>query len=395
MIAIYFSPLYILANFFLGKVLLKRLSTISDIFKNKIVKIVIIVIFIVVAATLYFSCLLSPNSVGRNIRMISFYFLAVMLYYLFIIGVLILIKVILQKTKLMKKKDFSKNKNNILSIIFVGIIILIIVVGTYTANNIVITRYNVDINKKAAISSLKIAEVADLHLGYNNGYSMVKKMVEKINKEKVDVVIIAGDIFDNEINDLNDTTRIIKELRKLKSTYGSYAVYGNHDVEEKIILGFTIDDGKKSNDITSDKLLKEANITILKDQYKLIANKSIYLYGRIDYQKQDKLRVKRASPTLITSNMDKTKPIIVIDHQPHELEDLARAGVDLDLSGHTHDGQVFPVNAILSLCYKNSYGYKKIDNMNSIVTSGVGVFGPHLRLGTKAEVVIIKTNFSK
>ena len=91
--------------------------------------------------------------------------------------------------------------------------------------------------------------------------------------------------------------------------------------------------------------------------------------------------------------MDKEKPIIVIDHEPNELEELADAGVDMDLCGHTHDGQMFPGNITTSLMWKNSYGYMKIDNMHNIVTSGVGLFGPNMRVGTIAEVVIIDVSF--
>lgn len=82
-----------------------------------------------------------------------------------------------------------------------------------------------------------------------------------------------------------------------------------------------------------------------------------------------------------------------MDHQPKQLNELSKAGVDLDLSGHTHDVQIFPINLLVKLVYDNSYGIKKYNNMTSIVTSGIGLYGPNMRVLTKAEITHIKVNF--
>lgn len=92
--------------------------------------------------------------------------------------------------------------------------------------------------------------------------------------------------------------------------------------------------------------------------------------------------------------MNTSKPIFVMDHQPDDFLELSTSGMDLDLSGHTHNGQMFPGNIVTHLMWKNSYGYKKIHNLHSIVTSGVGVWGPNMRVGTKSEIVCITVNFS-
>ena len=92
--------------------------------------------------------------------------------------------------------------------------------------------------------------------------------------------------------------------------------------------------------------------------------------------------------------MDKSKLIIVLDHQPRELAALAAAGVDLDLCGHTHDGQMFPGNLVVRPFWENFYGYLKKGDMHNIVTSGVGLFGPNMRVGTKAEICPITVHFS-
>ncbi len=101
----------------------------------------------------------------------------------------------------------------------------------------------------------------------------------------------------------------------------------------------------------------------------------------------------RKSAKEVTDGMDQEKPIIVLDHEPKELEELSEAGVDLDLSGHTHDGQMFPGNLVTRLMWENSYGYLKKGDMHNIVTSGVGVFGPYMRVGTKAEICVVNVQF--
>lgn len=101
----------------------------------------------------------------------------------------------------------------------------------------------------------------------------------------------------------------------------------------------------------------------------------------------------RKTPKELTEELDLTKPLIVIDHEPRELNELSEAGVDLDLCGHTHDGQVFPLTLITDMVWENACGYLKKGSMHNIVTSGVGVFGPNMRVGTKSEICMIDIQF--
>ena len=142
-----------------------------------------------------------------------------------------------------------------------------------------------------------------------------------------------------------------------------------------------------------DAFLSDAGIQLLRDEGVLIAG-SFYLYGRADAQRPGVGISERKSPQEITQDMDKTRPIIVIDHQPRELAALAAAGVDIDLCGHTHDGQMFPGNLIVRPFWENFYGYLQKGSMHNIVTSGVGLFGPNMRVGTKAEICSITVHFS-
>lgn len=101
----------------------------------------------------------------------------------------------------------------------------------------------------------------------------------------------------------------------------------------------------------------------------------------------------RKTPAELVEGLDADKPILVLDHQPRELEALAEAGVDVDLCGHTHDGQMFPGNLTVRLFWENACGCLRVGSMHSIVTSGVGLFGPNMRVATRAEICPITIHF--
>ncbi len=218
-------------------------------------------------------------------------------------------------------------------------------------------------------------------------------MVHKINQENADLVVIAGDIFDNEYAALEHPGQIAETLSHIKSKYGVYACFGNHDIEEKILAGFTFSsDKKKVSDPRMDEFLEKAEIKLLRDEGVLIDD-AFYLYGRPDYERPGRGIEVRKTPGQITNDMDLTKPVLVIDHEPRELEELSNAGVDVDLCGHTHDGQTFPGNLTIHLFWENPCGYLRKGDMHNIVTSGIGVFGPNMRVGTRSEICRINVEF--
>lgn len=396
MIAIFLSPFYILINFYIARWLLSWMQACNKHFKNKKIRALVIVVYVFFASALLIGFLLPPNEIGRLMKLIGNYWLGVFLYIVLTVLIADAIRLVVKKTKKIPEKYIYSKK----TFVTAGTVCIIIIGclsiwGAVNARIIRTTQYEVTINKKVdKIDNLRIALVADLHLGYNIGTPHVKQMVEKINKKSPDLIVIAGDIFDNEYEALDDPKAIVKELKKLKSKYGTYAAYGNHDIKEKILAGFTFNKkgDKKVSDPRMDQLLKDANIKLLHDEGVLIDD-SFYLYGRPDYRKPGRGIIERKTPEEITQNLDKSKPIIVADHEPNELQELADAGVDMDLCGHTHDGQLFPGNITTALMWENSYGYLKKDNMHNIVTSGVGLYGPNMRVGTKAEIVIIDVNF--
>ena len=386
MLGLIILPFYVLTNIYLYKVLIGWLNIFINFSKNKIFKIILFIIQMLLVVFPYIAYIMPSNMVRKILFLLGNYYLGLFIYALIILLISFIFKLII-------KKYYNQRIHFYLGLFVVISLISIMLVGNYSAKNISVTRYTVDIEKKVDnLDTLNIVMVADLHLGYNIGLKHIQRMVNKINNEKPDIVLIAGDIFDNEYAMIENPKKMINILKSIKSKYGTYAVYGNHDVKERTLIGFTFDGkNKKTSDIKMDKFLDKANIKLLKDDYIMIDD-NIYVYGRLDYSNY-KNKTIRKKANKITNSLDKSKPIIILDHQPKELDSLASSGVDLDLSGHTHDGQIFPINYFIKLFYKNSYGIKKYNNMTSIVTSGVGLYGPNMRVLTKAEITSIKVNF--
>lgn len=243
------------------------------------------------------------------------------------------------------------------------------------------------------MDSLKIVLLADIHFGYSIGEKHAGLLVKKINAEDPDLICIAGDIFDNEYEGIKNPKKTSAILRSLKSRYGVYACWGNHDLSEPILAGFTFRNAKKDyDDPRMRNFLESANIRLLDDETVLI-DKRFYLTGRKDPSRCRKMSDTRKDPDQLTACLDKTLPIIFMDHQPGQLDEVASAGADLDLCGHTHDGQLFPLNIITGLVWENSCGYLKKGTMHNIVTSGAGIWGPNMRTATNSEICSITVHF--
>lgn len=188
----------------------------------------------------------------------------------------------------------------------------------------------------------------------------MRQMVEKINLLQPDLVIVAGDIFDNEYEAIENPEETARVLRGIHSKYGVYACYGNHDIQEPILAGFTFGQKgeKKASDPRMDAFMEKAGFRLLREEAVLIDN-AFYVYGRPDYERPGRGIDRRKTPQELAESMDMSKPVIVMDHEPRELQELADAGVDVDLCGHTHDGQLFPGNLLINLLWENSCGYLK------------------------------------
>ena len=218
-------------------------------------------------------------------------------------------------------------------------------------------------------STLRIVAISDIHLGYGIGKDELKDWIDLINSEKPDIVLIGGDIIDNSVRPLRHAN-MEKHFRDIKSKYGVYTVLGNHEyisgVDESI------------------KFINDAGIHLLRDETMLI-DSAFYLVGRDDRTNKDRKQLAE-----LMQSVDKTKPVILLDHQPHNLEDAEQNGVDLQFSGHTHRGQVWPISLITDYMYENSYGFLKKGEANIYVSSGIGIWGGKFRIGTQSEYVVIE-----
>lgn len=353
------------------------------------------VVYLFMALSPVIAFLLPKSAVAIVIRRISTYWIGIMLYSLLYVVLFDLLRLIAKHTKLKNTLLFSRGSVISIGSVVVACAVATCLYGIFNARNIKVNEYSVTVNKSCGSDKhLKAVLVADLHMGYAIGVDHITNMVEKINQQDADIVIIAGDIFDNSYDGMDDPEGIMAQLKSIKSKYGVYAVYGNHDIDEKILMGFTFDWGGKQ--LHSEKMtnfMKECNIKLINDESVLI-NDEFYLVGRRDTDKPGTEDGTRAEISELTKDLDKTKPIFVLSHEPDELQKTADAGADIDFSGHTHDGQLFPGNLTIGLFWENPCGMIKKDNMYSIVTSGVGVYGTFMRVGTDAEICSVDIDFA-
>lgn len=353
------------------------------------------VVYLFMALSPVIAFLLPKSAVAIVIRRISTYWIGIMLYSLLYVVLFDLLRLIAKHTKLKNTLLFSRGSVISIGSVVVACAVATCLYGIFNARNIKVNEYSVTVNKSCGSDKhLKAVLVADLHMGYAIGVDHITNMVEKINQQDADIVIIAGDIFDNSYDGMDDPEGIKAQLKSIKSKYGVYAVYGNHDIDEKILMGFTFDWGGKQ--LHSEKMtnfMKECNIKLINDESVLI-NDEFYLVGRRDTDKPGTEDGTRAEISELTKDLDKTKPIFVLSHEPDELQKTADAGADIDFSGHTHDGQLFPGNLTIGLFWENPCVMIKKDNMYSIVTSGVGVYGTFMRVGTDAEICSVDIDFA-
>lgn len=353
------------------------------------------VVYLFMALSPVIAFLLPKSAVAIVIRRISTYWIGIMLYSLLYVVLFDLLRLIAKHTKLKNTLLFSRGSVISIGSVVVACAVATCLYGIFNERNIKVNEYSVTVNKSCGSDKhLKAVLVADLHMGYAIGVDHITNMVEKINQQDADIVIIAGDIFDNSYDGMDDPEGIKAQLRSIKSKYGVYAVYGNHDIDEKILMGFTFDwGGKQLHNEKMTNFMKECNIKLINDESVLI-NDEFYLVGRRDTDKPGTEDGTRAEISELTKDLDKTKPIFVLSHEPDELQKTADAGADIDFSGHTHDGQLFPGNLTIGLFWENPCGLIKKDNMYSIVTSGVGVYGTFMRVGTDAEICSVDIDFA-
>ena len=398
MLAIFLAPIYILLNIYVLRWGYLWIGNCHHLFQSRIFRIILTVIYTLIALTPLTGFLIrKPAFLHRILKITSNYFLGIFMYILMVLFSIDVVRLIL-KYAVHASWIQSRIVFAAVGACCICIVIIISFSGIYHAKHIKVTPYKITVDKSAPdMDSLKIVLLADTHFGYNSGAVHAQEIVDKINEQNPDLVCIAGDIFDNEYDAVREPEKISEILRTIRSKYGVYACWGNHDLNEPILAGFTFkhkkEDSKQLKDPRMKRFLQNSNIQLLEDEAVLIDN-SFYVVGRKDASLIEKIEEKRKTPAQLTQKLDKDKTIIVIDHQPKELQDIADTGVDLDLCGHTHDGQTFPGNFTVKFLWENPCGYLQKGSMHNIVTSGSGVWGPAMRVGTDSEICTINLTFS-
>ena len=250
----------------------------------------------------------------------------------------------------------------------------VIIYGYYQFINPKIVEQKIEIAKKAGeYRQLKVVGISDLHLGALIDNARLEQYVRLINEQHPDLILIAGDIVDNNALPL-EKERMWETINKLQAPLGAYFCLGNHEYLSGIDA--------------SMNFLRKTNLHLLVDST-VVINNSIRLIGRDD--KQGAFNRKSLSDLL--KGTDPDLPAILLDHEPFHLNEAEENGIDLQFSGHTHHGQIFPGNLFTDWMYELSYGYKQRGTTHYFVSSGLGQWGPPLRIGTHSEIVVFNIQF--
>lgn len=269
--------------------------------------------------------------------------------------------------------DYINLKNTAFYIVSLSAII-IVVIGYINAAIPIVNIVEIQTSKKLPQKQLTIAVASDIHLGELVGKSKLDKLVKILNENNPDIIILAGDILD-EIQKPIFQKNIGKPLQNLKAPLGVYAVNGNHEY-----IG-----GVKE----ADKYITSLGIKLLVDSV-VKPCENVAIIGRDDkevlrYTGKNRKPLKDLLTGIVPGDFT-----ILADHQPYHLKETVENNIDLQVSGHTHHGQMWPLNFLVGVIFEISHGYEKRGNTHFYVSNGYGTWGPPVRIGNRPEVVIIK-----
>lgn len=256
-----------------------------------------------------------------------------------------------------------------------SVTVLLIIVGFINAVTPVTKKYDISTDKSIGngSDSIRIVAVSDIHLGSIIRKRSMRHLSLMINREKPDVVLFLGDLLDGSIGPvLRDD--LLSYLDLDEPPLGKFAVTGNHEYMSELNKALPYIEGK--------------GIRVLMDEVVKLDN-GVQLAGRKDRSAMQISGNGRAPLDSILLQCDAASPVILMDHQPYDLASLAETEVDLQLSGHTHNGQIWPLNLITRSMFELSYGMKRFGRATVIVSSGFGIWGPRMRLGTRPEILSI------
>ena len=220
---------------------------------------------------------------------------------------------------------------------------------------------------KPLAQPLRLLLASDVHLYWLFGNRALDWLAHTAEHERVDMVVLPGDIINDRL-DAFHARGMAPHLAAIRAPLGVYATMGNHE-----FYGTPLENAQA---------LRDAGIIVLRDQALQVGD--VIIAGRDDDHQRGRL-----STAAILDGMDTNLPVILLDHRPTHMVENAGAGVDVQVSGHAHAGQIFPANYVVERMYDVHYGAGEVDGMAVVVTSGLGFWGVPLRLGSRSEAWII------
>ena len=250
-----------------------------------------------------------------------------------------------------------------------GFTVCLLTYGYFNYKHPDINHLDITLDKPLQGQPMKIVAISDVHLGNGTRKPQLQKFIEMINAQEPDLIIIGGDLIDNSLIPLYQQ-KMAEELNQLKAPMGIYLAPGNHEY----ISGME----------ACEQFLKGTPIRLLRDSIVTLPN-GLQLIGRDDRSNRRRLPIAE-----LMKQADSTKPTLLIDHQPYEVAKKDSLGIDIQFSGHTHRGQVWPLSLLVDNMYEQSHGYRKWNHSHVYVSSGLSLWGPPFRIGTKSDMLVMR-----
>ncbi len=266
-----------------------------------------------------------------------------------------------------------KLQPRIYGLLAIGLTLIFSIVGIFTASNLKVTKIEIPI--KGLTSEIKAMHMSDIHIGHCRGKKFLQKIVDKTNNQNPDVVFLTGDLFDGRIRLTEENLSPLKQLN-----VPVFFVEGNHDKYTGV--GKIKQYLRNINvHVLENEVTKFSELQIIGLNHMLADNNSVDMHAT-----SVRLTIKNVLQNL---DVERTKPTVLLHHSPDGVQYASEKGVDLYLAGHTHAGQLFPVNYIARLLFPYNKGLHIYNGTRIFVSEGAGTFGPPMRLGTKSEITLI------
>lgn len=311
------------------------------------------------------------------LRLIGSYWIAAF-FYLLLIFILLDVGLYISSTfHIFSSSGFSPDKKIYGAAIVITSIILII--GTWFARNLQLVKYDLHIAKQPGFDKLIIVLISDLHVEPFASTGYMEKAADTITAQNPDLIFLAGDIVEGSLNPQTES-KLENILSKMKAKYGIFAVLGNHEYY-----------GGQADQISA--FLEAKGVHVLRDEMYTAGDGKVIIAGR-NSGSGPGAKDSRKSLQEIIRGIDLSKPLIVLDHQPQAVSEAQKSGADLLLSGHTHGGQLFPLQFFTKSLFIIDRGLWQEESFHLIVSTGLGIWGPPIRTSARAEVVEAILHFS-